>query len=269
MANISKQKYFLLDADFYKDERIIKLIGCQGGGALTIFLALLGNVRHSICGYYIRWEEYMFSVLSAETGYGRGYIREVISYCSKNGLLDYSLLKQGVITSKEIQERYVQLCKLQRRKAKIKEYSLLDGQEECTTTKKTLQQEVARQTQIECTTTNTIVKPLKEKITEQLDKEIDEFMADRIWLEHIQMLHSIREPYIKQKLPEFKAQCIASGKTGHLNINEAKNHFNNWLRIKTQIERKKQKDNDNNKTDKTRPADISRYTADDYTEGVF
>ena len=36
--------YFPLDVDFFQDIKIRKLIRCQGGKALTVYIALLCNI---------------------------------------------------------------------------------------------------------------------------------------------------------------------------------------------------------------------------------
>lgn len=66
-----------------------------------------------------------------------------------------------------------------------------------------------------------------------LDEEIDEMKSSEVWLDSMQNLHHINVDEIKNKLDEFKLQCIADGKTSHDNINDAKKHFNSWLRIVT------------------------------------
>lgn len=64
-----------------------------------------------------------------------------------------------------------------------------------------------------------------------LDEEIQELKAAQIWLDNLQNLHHIPTNELIKKLDEFKLHCLADGTASHPNINEAKRHFNNWLRI--------------------------------------
>lgn len=64
-----------------------------------------------------------------------------------------------------------------------------------------------------------------------LDEEIDEMKSSEVWLDSMQNLHHMNVDEIKEKLGEFKLKCIADGMTSHEDINDAKKHFNNWLRI--------------------------------------
>ncbi len=67
--------------------------------------------------------------------------------------------------------------------------------------------------------------------TTLLDKEIQELKSAQIWLDNLQTQHRIPTNDLIKKLDEFKQHCLADGKESHPNINEAKRHFNNWLRI--------------------------------------
>lgn len=64
-----------------------------------------------------------------------------------------------------------------------------------------------------------------------LDEEIKELKSAQIWLDNLQSLHRIPTNELIKKLDEFKLHCLADGTASHPNINEAKRHFNNWLRI--------------------------------------
>ena len=125
--------YFPLDVDFFQDIKIRKLIRCQGGKALTVYIALLCNIYKEE-GYYIRWDNDLPFIISEQTGYEDGYVHEVLRNCVALGLLDKALFEsEKIYTSRSIQERYRESCGSSKRRSGIEEYCLLpengDGNE--------------------------------------------------------------------------------------------------------------------------------------------
>lgn len=117
--------YFPMDVDFFSDIKMRKLIKYQGGKAVAVYALLLCNIYKS--GYYMRWDEELPFIISEQTGYDEAYVREAVKCCMVVGLFSLSMYeKEGVITSRGIQERYVEACAASRRKSLILEYSLLD-----------------------------------------------------------------------------------------------------------------------------------------------
>ena len=125
--------YFPLDVDFFQDIKIRKLIRCQGGKALTVYIALLCNIYKEE-GYYIRWDNDLPFIISEQTGYEDGYVHEVLRNCVALGLFDKALFEsEKIYTSRSIQERYREICGSSKRRSGIEEYCLLpengDGNE--------------------------------------------------------------------------------------------------------------------------------------------
>ena len=125
--------YFPLDVDFFQDIKIRKLIRCQGGKALTVYIALLCNIYKEE-GYYIRWDNDLPFIISEQTGYEDGYVHEVLRNCVALGLFDKALFEsEKIYTSRSIQERYRESCGSSKRRSGIEEYCLLpengDGNE--------------------------------------------------------------------------------------------------------------------------------------------
>ena len=123
--------YFPLDVDFFQDIKIRKLIRCQGGKALTVYIALLCNIYKEE-GYYIRWDNDLPFIISEQTGYEDGYVHEVLRNCVALGLFDKALFEsEKIYTSRSIQERYREICGSSKRRSGIEEYCLLseDGEE--------------------------------------------------------------------------------------------------------------------------------------------
>lgn len=64
-----------------------------------------------------------------------------------------------------------------------------------------------------------------------LDEEISTLKCQSIWLDNLQALHHMDADRLKEKLDEFRMHCVAEGKEHHDGLTDAKQHFNNWLRI--------------------------------------
>ena len=130
MARTAKQGlgYFPFDIDFFQDLRIRKLIKYQGGKAITVYALLLCLIYKD--GYYIRWDEELPFIISEQTGYDEAYIREVIQCCLNIGLFAKELYKaEGVLTSKGIQVRYMNINRLCKRVATVTVYNQPHGKE--------------------------------------------------------------------------------------------------------------------------------------------
>lgn len=128
--------YFPMDVDLFQDIRIRKLIKYQSGKAITVYALLLCLIYQR--GYYMRWDEELPFIISEQTGFEEAYILEVIKSCMALGLFSKKLYdEEQVITSKGIQERYLYICKLLKRRVGITEYSLIDEEKELATSEET------------------------------------------------------------------------------------------------------------------------------------
>ena len=120
--------YFPFDVDFFQDIKIRKLVKYQGGKAITVYALLLCNIYKE--GYYMRWDEELPFIISELSGYEEAYVREVLKCCMNIGLIDKDLYeKDGVLSSKGIQERYLLIAKNCNRKGVISEFTLVSCQE--------------------------------------------------------------------------------------------------------------------------------------------
>lgn len=116
--------FYLLDVDMFQDLRIRKLIKYQGGKAVTVYTLLLCLIYKG--GYYTRWDKELPFIISEQTGFEEVYISEVIKSCLSLGLFSCELYRShGILTSKSIQIRYMEICELCRRKSEIDEFSLV------------------------------------------------------------------------------------------------------------------------------------------------
>lgn len=223
MARTSKRglDYFPMDIDIFSDIKIRKLIKYQGGKAISIYALLLCNIYKN--GYYIEWDDELPFICSELTGFDEAYVSEVIKTCLSLGLFSKDLFDaEGVLTSKGIQERYSRICIQCRRVCNIADYNLLA----------TLQQPKHRN---KAAKTNEAKKqdtpPRYEVYSLTLDQEIEAMKNDECWLDQLQMLHHTEMSVLRICLDDFRVQCKADGKERHTSLQDAKQHFNSWMRI--------------------------------------
>lgn len=95
-------------------------------------------------------------------------------------------------------------------------------------------------------------------------KDVKELKRSPIWLEQMSIRFKIDKKEIERRLDEFEADLNCRGTVHHC-INDAKRHFNDWLRIVISAEKRKNNDGNENKR---RGFGVSATTAEDY-EGSF
>lgn len=234
--------YFPLDVDFLQDIKIRKLIKSQGVGSIAVYTLLLSLIYKQ--GYYVCYDEDLLFVVAEQTHCEEDYISQVINTCLSVGLFSKALFAScSVLTSKGIQERFQLISKLSKRKAKIEEFSLVSAEESPVNSEETpVSSEKTTQSKVK----ESKVKKMKTssdddvvdnasasptQVTKNIDKEVDFLKGETCWLEQLQVLHKLDMCTIRDKLNDFRAQCLADGKTEHASMQDAKAHFNSWLRI--------------------------------------
>ena len=121
-------EYFPFDVDFFHDIKIRKLIKFQGGKAISVYALLLCIIYKQ--GYYMRWDKELPFIVSELTGFEEVYIQEVIKNCLSLGLFDLRMFENHkVLTSKGIQERYIEICQRVKRKVVIDEFTCVSSEE--------------------------------------------------------------------------------------------------------------------------------------------
>lgn len=121
-------EYFPFDVDFFHDIKIRKLIKFQGGKAISVYALLLCIIYKQ--GYYMRWDKELPFIVSELTGFEEAYIQEVIKNCLSLGLFDLRMFENHkVLTSKGIQERYIEICQKVKRKVVINEFTCVYSEE--------------------------------------------------------------------------------------------------------------------------------------------
>lgn len=64
-----------------------------------------------------------------------------------------------------------------------------------------------------------------------IDADIRELRGSQVWLEQIMMKHRILPGELDGLFADFAAECRCNGMQRHTDLNDAKRHFNAWLRI--------------------------------------
>ena len=116
---------FSIDVNLMDDTRIRRLIRMQNGPAVLVYIVLLCDIYRQ--GYYLWWsDDYPFRV-SEQTGLSEGYVLEVLKCCTRVGLLSADAWhRHHVLTSYEIQQRYIAEMKQTRRRRIIMDEMIVD-----------------------------------------------------------------------------------------------------------------------------------------------
>ncbi len=252
MARPQKQglDYFPLDVDFLQDIKIRKLIKSQNAGAIAVYTLLLSLIYKN--GYYVSYDEDLLFIISEQTHYEEEYIREVIHTCLSVGLFSKELFSSDkVLTSRSIQERFQLIAKMSKRKTHIGEFCLVSSEETPVNSEETpvssekMPQRKVKESKVKENKSSSDDDEKKSaaspqsSITNNLDKEIDFMKSEECWLQQLQVLHKLDAHEIASHFTTFRAQCLADGKQGHPTLQDAKTHFNNWLRIQKKHETNK------------------------------
>lgn len=97
---------------------------------------------------------------------------------------------------------------------------------------------------------------------------IEELKNSQIWLEQMAMRFHISIDEIVRRLDDFALDCDCRG-TEHQDFNDTRRHYNDWLRIQLEAEKRKNNVSDRQKSEnKRRGSDVTATSAEDY-EGSF
>lgn len=235
--------YYTVDTDRYQDRRIKRLkkdMGCKGIAVYDYLLCEIYRVR----GCYLEYDEDTIFDVADYFNLSETLVREIVEYCGAVGLFSKELLSRGIITSSSIQQRYLGMCGRAKRKGPAipPEVNVLPVSIEMLT-------DEAEPLPITISPAEVVdePKPKKPKLMPPpkltLDEEIETLKNETLWLDQLQVVHGTKVDDLRAALDEFKAHCLADGRTEHDNLTDAKQHFNNWLRIVTS----KQNNNESNR----------------------
>ena len=119
--------YFPLDVDFWSDYKIMDLLDEYGPMGLCIYEAMLCQVYKN--GYYLeipldKLASQIIRLIGNRWIKKKDLVLQVMQFCAEIGLFDQALLRQSVITSVGIQQRYSEVTA--RNKVNKTKYWLLD-----------------------------------------------------------------------------------------------------------------------------------------------
>ena len=119
MANYVKPGlvYYPTYTNRYQDSRIRKLKRQMGAKAVAVYDFVLCEIYRTN-GYFIEWDQDGIMIEVADYyNFSLKYIEEVINYCCHLGLFNRELkASRSILTSIEVQEQYIFICKVSRRK---------------------------------------------------------------------------------------------------------------------------------------------------------
>lgn len=93
---------------------------------------------------------------------------------------------------------------------------------------------------------------------------VDELKKQQIWLNQMSMRFHISEDEIKRRLDDFALDCDCRG-TSHRDFNDTRKHFNDWLRIQLEAEKRKNNVSDRQKSEnKRRSYEVEATSWQDY-----
>lgn len=271
--------YVPLDVGLLEDNRITGLLKKKDSRSMTVYIAILCAIYKN--GYYLEWDEDTLDLLSGRIHIDNDYIEEVVQYCVDAGLFDKTIFKkESVLTSKEIQTRYLSETKIHKRISAIDEYDLIGKEPSKTVTDKPkskkvkpkpetprpVEEEKPKQEKVEEPKPAEPVapdpQPQPEPVTRpfdpssviptNVDTEVDQMKHEQGWIDGLQVIYNMRSDKIIGYLEEFRKHCKANGCEYHYNISEAKRHFNNWIRIlldNERRERQRQQEQDRRRAD--------------------
>ena len=217
-------KSYSVDTGRYGDRRIKMLrrqFSCAG---IAVYDYILCEIYRTN-GSFLEWDESTVFEVADYFGIKENVVREVVRYCGHVGLFDKELLSCGTLTSESIQRQYLDMCGRSRRKRDMipERYRLVGPAGE---------------------TGGAAVRGPEEASGKPaaLNREIDRMRRDTAWLDGLQAIHRTDTAGLLARLDEFRAQCAADGREGHLSMQDAKSHFNAWMRMVAEKERKKEND---------------------------
>lgn len=250
--------FYSVDTDRYQDRKIKQLkknFGCKGIAVYDYILCEIYRVK----GCFLEWDANTVFDVAEYFGLEENTVTEVVKYCAAVGLFDKGLLGRGVITSVSVQRRYLEMSAKARRKGVTipEDYLLVNVTDGKIEDNDAVASEAPGVSPVIDDTPLPVV-PVQRL---SLDEEIVLLSQEDMWLDQLQVLHELDKSTLKLLLSkDYKAQCIAGGVTGHINIKDAKSHFNNWIF--------KFKNNNNGNKNRRRSSEVRAVSAQDY-EGQF
>lgn len=225
-------KYYPFDVDFFNDEKIEAISGEFGIKGEIVVVRLLCAIYRN--GYFIEWSDlYKMKFLRNLPGISSGLLDAIILRLVKWGFFDKALFDSAkVLTSRGIQRRYFEAI---RRRKQSGEYPYLIDESPSggkPQPKKAHLTEVASfpATAQHATVPSASTEGSNEDYFEELHRPSS--MRDNLC-----MRFNLTTEQLEEKLSTFLLDCKCR-QTVHQDRRDAINHFNDWLRIVIEAEKK-------------------------------
>jgi hypothetical protein len=127
MARPVKQgiEYYPINISFLRDIKIRKIMKACGASSISVLLSLLSNI-YGDEGYYVAWDSELSFLIADEVGISEGAVTEVVNKAVQVNFFDKSLFDTyKILSSKGIQERYLQAVERRKQVEIIREFLLI------------------------------------------------------------------------------------------------------------------------------------------------
>ena len=121
--------YFPLDVDIDQDDKLVVVIGKYGMQGFGIIIRLMAEIYKN--SYYYPWTEKEHYVFSNRVNVDINTVTAVVNECMKWGFFDRKLYESfSILTSRGFQSRYISASKRRKNIVFVREYTLIDLQQE-------------------------------------------------------------------------------------------------------------------------------------------
>lgn len=250
-------KYYPFDVDFFNDEKIEAISGEFGIKGEIVAVRLLCAIYRN--GYFIEWSDlYKMKFLRNLPGISSGLLDAIILRLVKWGFFDKDLFNSAkVLTSRGIQRRYFEAI---RRRKQSGEYPYLIEQQ--TSNGKARPTEATVSCGSPQGSPPTTVPSASAGGNEDYFEELQRPSSMR---DNLCMRFHLTTEQLEEKLSTFLLDCQCR-QTVHQDRRDAVNHFNDWLRIVIEAEKKQtnEKSAKSNKANKRRGVQKLTPAPEDY-----
>lgn len=240
MANLKiGLAYYNVDTNRYQDIRIKKLkkdFSCNGVAVYDYILCEIYRDK----GCFLVWDDSTAFDVAEYFGLKENTVKEIVNYCAFVGLFDKELLcRESVLTSRSIQQRYIEICvRAKRKNIKLPEECGIIQEESSKIqeeSKKT--QEVCREEKRSKETIPLISPFHVDELISIVNLKLQIFDNETIWYEGIAMNHHLGPNEIKKWLNSFFDELVMVGEV-EKTIKDFKSHFYRWLKIQLEKQKK-------------------------------
>ena len=107
--------FYKAETERFRDRKVRKLVKHFGCNGYAVYEYVLNEI-YRVKGCFVEWDEDTAFDVAEYFGIKESRVIEIVNYCAAVGLYDKELLRCGrVLTSKAIQERYFEACKIMKR----------------------------------------------------------------------------------------------------------------------------------------------------------